>query len=89
VAGLPAILVPLPSAADDHQTANARLTEAAGAAWLMAQDGFTASALARRLFELLRSPERLAAAARAAQLAAIPDAARRLADLVQSVGEAA
>jgi UDP-N-acetylglucosamine--N-acetylmuramyl-(pentapeptide) pyrophosphoryl-undecaprenol N-acetylglucosamine transferase len=89
VAGLPAILVPLPSAADDHQTVNARHCESAGSAWLMAQSDFTAPALARRLFELLRSPERLAAAARAAQAAALPDAARRLADVVQLAGEAA
>jgi UDP-N-acetylglucosamine--N-acetylmuramyl-(pentapeptide) pyrophosphoryl-undecaprenol N-acetylglucosamine transferase len=89
VAGLPAILVPLPSAADDHQTANAKVSEAAGAGWLMVQSDFTASALARRLFELLRSPDRLAAAARAAQDAAVPDAARRLADVVQIAGEAA
>jgi UDP-N-acetylglucosamine--N-acetylmuramyl-(pentapeptide) pyrophosphoryl-undecaprenol N-acetylglucosamine transferase len=83
VAGLPAILVPLPSAADDHQTVNARLTERAGAAWMMAQTDFTPPALARRLFELLRAPERLAAAAEAAHAAALPDAARRLADVVQ------
>jgi len=89
VAGLPAILVPLPSAADDHQTVNAQLCETAGAAWMMAQGDFTAAALARRLFELLRSPDRLAAAARAAQAAAVPDAAQRLADVVQLAGEAA
>jgi UDP-N-acetylglucosamine--N-acetylmuramyl-(pentapeptide) pyrophosphoryl-undecaprenol N-acetylglucosamine transferase len=89
VAGLPAILVPLPSAADDHQTANARFCETAGAAWLVPQSEFTPPALARRLFELLRNPERLAAAARAAQAAAVPDAARRLADVVQVAGAAA
>jgi UDP-N-acetylglucosamine--N-acetylmuramyl-(pentapeptide) pyrophosphoryl-undecaprenol N-acetylglucosamine transferase len=89
VAGLPAILVPLPSAADDHQTVNARLCETIGAAWVMPQDSFTASALARRLFDLLRSPDKLAEASAAARRAAMPDAARRLADLVQTVGEAA
>jgi len=89
VAGLPAILVPLPSAADDHQSVNARFCEGAGAAWLMPQTEFTPPALARRLFELLRSPDRLAAAARAAQAAAVPDAARRLADVVQTAGDAA
>jgi UDP-N-acetylglucosamine--N-acetylmuramyl-(pentapeptide) pyrophosphoryl-undecaprenol N-acetylglucosamine transferase len=89
VAGLPAILVPLPSAADDHQTVNARLCETAGAAWMIAQGDFTAATLARRLFELLRSPERLASAARAAQAAAVPHAAQRLADVVQLAGAAA
>ena len=89
VAGLPALLVPLPSAADDHQTVNARFCESAGAAWTIVQTEFTAPTLARRLFELLRNPERLAAAARAARNAAVPDAARRLADVVQLAGAAA
>ncbi len=89
VAGLPAILVPLPSAADDHQTVNARLTEAAGAAWMMAQSDFTPPALARRLFELLRAPERLTAASAAAHAASMPDAAQRLADVVQGAEAAA
>ncbi len=89
VAGLPALLVPLPSAADDHQTANARLCQAAGAAWMIVQSEFTAPALARRLFELLRNPDRLAAASRAARAAAVPDAAQRLADVVQHAGRAA
>jgi UDP-N-acetylglucosamine--N-acetylmuramyl-(pentapeptide) pyrophosphoryl-undecaprenol N-acetylglucosamine transferase len=89
VAGLPALLVPLPSAADDHQTANARFCEAAGAAWMIVQSEFTAATLARRLFELLRSPDRLAAASRAARAAAVPDAARRLAEIVQLAGKAA
>ncbi len=89
VAGLPAILVPLPSAADDHQTVNARFCEAAGAAWLIVQSEFTPALLARRLFELLRNPERLIAASQAGRAAAVPDAARRLADAVQLAGEAA
>ncbi len=89
VAGLPAILVPLPSAADDHQTVNARCCETAGAAWMIVQSDFTAPTLARRLFELLRHPDRLAAASRAAHAAAVPDAARRLADVVQLAGAAA
>jgi UDP-N-acetylglucosamine--N-acetylmuramyl-(pentapeptide) pyrophosphoryl-undecaprenol N-acetylglucosamine transferase len=87
VAGVPAILVPYPHAADDHQAANARVCEAAGAAWMILQPDFTSAVLARRLFELLRSPDKLVAASRAAHAAAVPDAARRLAELVQSVGQ--
>lgn len=89
LAGRPAILVPLPGAADDHQTYNARHVAHVGGAWLMPQTEFTPSALARRLFELLRNPERLTDAALAARSVAEPAAAKRLADLVASVGDAA
>ncbi len=82
VAGVPAILVPLPSAADDHQTRNARSLEAAGAAWVMPQGEFQPPALARRLFNLLRDGERLTAASAAAKSVANPLAAEALAELV-------
>jgi UDP-N-acetylglucosamine--N-acetylmuramyl-(pentapeptide) pyrophosphoryl-undecaprenol N-acetylglucosamine transferase len=82
VAGVPAILVPLPSAADDHQTRNAKTLEAAGAAWAVAQGEFQPPALARRLFNLLRDGDRLAAASASAKAAANPRAAEALADLV-------
>ncbi len=48
-AGLGAILVPYPSAVDDHQTKNAGFLVAAGAAVLMPQSGFTAERLAAEL----------------------------------------
>jgi UDP-N-acetylglucosamine--N-acetylmuramyl-(pentapeptide) pyrophosphoryl-undecaprenol N-acetylglucosamine transferase len=82
VAGVPAILVPLPIAADDHQTVNARLLEAAGAAWVMPQPDFQPPALARRLFNLIRDGEALVVASAKARAASHPDAAERLADLV-------
>jgi UDP-N-acetylglucosamine--N-acetylmuramyl-(pentapeptide) pyrophosphoryl-undecaprenol N-acetylglucosamine transferase len=88
VAGLPAILVPLASS-DEHQTANATFVEQAGGAWVVAQKDFTAPILARRLFGLLRDPDTLIDAAARARAIGIPDAATRLADLVQSLGEAA
>lgn len=88
-AGRPSILVPLPNAIDDHQTANARSLAAVGAAWLMPQPTFTADALARQLGVVLASPAVLARAAAAAAQEARPDAARRLADLVQSLIRAA
>lgn len=88
-AGRPSILVPLPNAIDDHQTANARSLAAVGAAWLMPQPAFTPDALARQLGVVLASPAVLARAAAAAAQEARPDAARRLADLVQSLIRAA
>ncbi len=81
-AGRPSILVPLPHAIDDHQTANARSLASAGAAWVMPQRSFTPDALASRLTALLSDGPGLARAAAAAASLARPDAARRLADLV-------
>ena len=51
--GIPSVLVPLPSAIDDHQTANAASLASVGGAWPMPQPTFTPEALAARLTELL------------------------------------
>jgi UDP-N-acetylglucosamine--N-acetylmuramyl-(pentapeptide) pyrophosphoryl-undecaprenol N-acetylglucosamine transferase len=83
VAGRPAILVPLPGAIDDHQTANAGALAAAGGAWVMKQPEFTSEALAARLGQLLGDPAQLATAAAASASCGRPDAAARLADAVE------
>ena len=85
VVGRPSILVPLPSAIDDHQTANARALAAAGAAWPMPQPEFTPAALTAQLARLLADPAGLAAAAAAARTQASADAADRLATLVEQL----
>jgi UDP-N-acetylglucosamine--N-acetylmuramyl-(pentapeptide) pyrophosphoryl-undecaprenol N-acetylglucosamine transferase len=85
VAGRPSILVPLPGAIDDHQSANARALAAAGAARVMPQPSFTPDALASTLNELLSAPATLSAMATAARTQARPDAAARLADLVETL----
>jgi UDP-N-acetylglucosamine--N-acetylmuramyl-(pentapeptide) pyrophosphoryl-undecaprenol N-acetylglucosamine transferase len=85
VAGRPAILVPYPHAADDHQSANAAVLSGAGAGWLVPEPELTPMSLAHRLSELAREPSRLAAAAAAARRIGRPDAAARLADLVLDV----
>jgi len=82
VAGLPAIYVPYPFAADDHQSYNARHIEKAGAGWLMKQDDFTVDSLRGKLTGLLIDPSPLNAIATAAAGIGRPDAAERLADLV-------
>jgi len=84
-AGRPALLVPYPFAADDHQRANARAVDEAGGGWLMPEPGFTAQALAARLESLLGRPAALGEAAAKARLAARPDAAAALADLTETV----
>jgi UDP-N-acetylglucosamine--N-acetylmuramyl-(pentapeptide) pyrophosphoryl-undecaprenol N-acetylglucosamine transferase len=82
--GRPAILVPLPGAIDDHQSANAASLAATGGAWAMPQPGFTPEALAARLAALLNTPPDLATAAAAVATAGRAQAASDLADLVQS-----
>ncbi len=82
VVGRPAILVPYPHAADDHQRANARALAAGGAAIALDPDDFTPASLAAALTRLLGEPETLDAMRRAAAAMARPDAAERLADLV-------
>jgi UDP-N-acetylglucosamine--N-acetylmuramyl-(pentapeptide) pyrophosphoryl-undecaprenol N-acetylglucosamine transferase len=84
-AGRPAILVPYPFAADDHQTANARAMSDAGAAWIMPERALGADTLAERLLSLLAEPAALARAAACAQGAGHPDAAERLADLADEL----
>lgn len=64
--GLPSLLVPLPTAAADHQTANARALEAAGAARVLLQRDLTPATLARELHSLLDDRPGLRAMASAA-----------------------
>jgi UDP-N-acetylglucosamine--N-acetylmuramyl-(pentapeptide) pyrophosphoryl-undecaprenol N-acetylglucosamine transferase len=85
-AGRPAILVPLPSATDDHQTANAKEMARAGGARMIAQDKFTSVELAKQMQKLALDPEALANAAARARALGKPDAARALADLVERIG---
>jgi UDP-N-acetylglucosamine--N-acetylmuramyl-(pentapeptide) pyrophosphoryl-undecaprenol N-acetylglucosamine transferase len=84
-AGRPAILVPLPSAADDHQTVNAREMAAAGGARMIAQSEFTPEALARQIEALAADPQALANAASRSLSVGRPHAARDLADLVERI----
>ncbi|GAB4137801.1 MAG: undecaprenyldiphospho-muramoylpentapeptide beta-N-acetylglucosaminyltransferase [Sphingomonadales bacterium] len=82
-AGRPSILVPLPSAMDDHQNANAEILVAARAAIRMPQADFTAVNLAKQLQRLAVQPEELAQMARGAHGLGKPKAAAVLADLVE------
>jgi UDP-N-acetylglucosamine--N-acetylmuramyl-(pentapeptide) pyrophosphoryl-undecaprenol N-acetylglucosamine transferase len=81
-AGRPAVMVPFPSATDDHQTGNAQALVEAGGGWLMPQSSLDAASLAGRLASLLESPAVLARAAGCARATAHLNAARDLADLV-------
>ncbi|MFN8544757.1 MAG: undecaprenyldiphospho-muramoylpentapeptide beta-N-acetylglucosaminyltransferase [Candidatus Binatia bacterium] len=78
--GLPAILVPYPFAADDHQRANAEALRRAGAAEVILDRELTGERLAGAVRGLLGDPAALARAARAALALGRPDAAARVAD---------
>ena len=79
-AGLPGILVPYPEATADHQTANARFMEQAGAAVVVGDAELDARRLAQEVDALLAAPERLEAMGRAARAAARPGAAAFIAE---------
>jgi len=81
-AGRPAILVPLPSAMDDHQTANAREMAATGGAASIPQSAFTPQRLAKQMQKMALEPGALENAAKRAKDAGYPHATRDLTDLV-------
>ena len=85
-AGRPAILIPLPIATDDHQTANARDMTRAGGARTIQQTNFTPSVLARQIEAMAADPIALNNAAARALSVGRPHAARDLADVVERVG---
>lgn len=82
-AGRPALLVPYPFAADDHQRANADAFAAAGGGWVLPQSTLDATLLTAELKRLFEAPATLVRAAGAARAFAEDDAAARLADLVE------
>lgn len=85
VAGRPAILVPLPGAMDDHQTANVREMVEAGGARAIAEADFTPVELAKQMQKLGLDPVGLTNAARRARGCGRPEATRDLADLIESL----
>ena len=85
VAGRPSILVPLAIALDDDQGQNAKFLSDVGAAEVARESQLTVATLSAALETLLTNPARLARMAAAARSVALPDAAERLADVVQAV----
>ena len=84
-AGRPAILIPLPSAMDDHQTANVREMVEVGGARAIAERDFTPVELAKQMQKLGLDPAALANAAARARGCGRPYATRDLADLLESL----
>ena len=79
-AGKAAVLIPLPTATDDHQRKNAEALAAAGAAELLLQKEMTGQTLAARILALAGDSARRARIAAAARSLARPDAAGRIVD---------
>lgn len=87
--GVPSVLVPLPIASADHQTANARALVEAGAAVLVPDAELDAERLAAEVAALVEPAATLSAMAEHARALGRPDAAERVADLVEAAARGA
>ena len=84
-AGKPSVLIPLPTAADDHQRKNAEVMRDAGAAQVLEQKALTGDALATRILTMIDDRNTLEAMSVAARRLARPDAARVIVDRALSL----
>lgn len=82
--GMPSILVPYPYAADDHQSANARVFEVAGAAVLRQQEELDAGQLVADLTRIVEDDEHRQAMSAKARALAAPDAAAQICDVISA-----
>ncbi len=87
IIGRPAILIPLPSAADNHQMENAKRFSDAGAGWLMSEGNYDPEKFAARLAQMVNEPEILYQAGTQAHNIALPDAAEKMADVVADIAK--
>lgn len=85
---LPALLIPYPTAVRDHQMGNARVLQDICAADVVAQEDLTGSWLRDYIVSVFQKPERLENMSAAMMKRAQPNAAGRLADLLEKVGGA-
>ena len=84
-AGKAAIMIPLPTAADDHQRKNAEAMQNAGAAKMIVQDQLSPEVLASTLAALASSPETIANMEQAAKKLAREDAASATVDIIEEL----
>jgi UDP-N-acetylglucosamine--N-acetylmuramyl-(pentapeptide) pyrophosphoryl-undecaprenol N-acetylglucosamine transferase len=83
--GRPAIMVPLPNSADNHQLVNAKVFEDDGAGWVIEQKDFTPENLTNRLREILKMNEELKIMSSIMRKHAVYDAHERLADKIETL----
>ena len=84
-AGKASIMVPLPTAADDHQRKNAEAMQTAGAARMILQKDLTGETLAKNILELIDSPDAITRMEEAAKKLARADAAEVTVDLIEDL----
>ena len=84
ISGHPSILVPYPFAADDHQTCNAEVFSAAGAAVLVQEKDLDAEKLASLAASILQDLPTYKRMAKAARALAVPDAADRVCSAIET-----
>lgn len=84
-AGRPAIFVPYPYAADDHQLYNALELENIGAAWLIKQDHFNINSLKEKLESFFTDPQQLAMAAATVRSLYVDDIEEKFIDLLEKL----
>ncbi|HXC97607.1 MAG TPA: undecaprenyldiphospho-muramoylpentapeptide beta-N-acetylglucosaminyltransferase [Edaphobacter sp.] len=85
-AGKPALLVPLPTAADDHQRKNAELVVQGGAAEMLLQSELTPEILLERLTGFLTDRERLQKTSAAARAMGKPGALKKIGEMIAGLG---
>lgn len=83
----PAILIPFPYAAEDHQTYNANIFASTGAAKVFSEASLTPEMLTAEILNLLRSPQTLANMSQQASSLAVPDSTVQLAQLIRQLVE--
>jgi UDP-N-acetylglucosamine--N-acetylmuramyl-(pentapeptide) pyrophosphoryl-undecaprenol N-acetylglucosamine transferase len=84
-AGKASIMIPLPTAADDHQRKNAEALQSSGAARMILQRDLNADSLAKEILDFVNSPKKISAMERAAKSLARADAAEVTVDLIESL----
>ncbi len=83
--GIPAVLIPLPFAADNHQLANAKVLEKAGAAVIREEKGLTAADLSETILELLKDGEKRRLMSESGKKVFIKDASFELLKFIMAV----
>lgn len=84
-AGKASIMIPLPTAADDHQRKNAEALQSGGASKMILQADLSGERLAHEISRLLDSPEAITAMERAAKAMSREDAAEKTAELIEEL----
>lgn len=86
-AGKAAIMIPLPTAADDHQRKNAEALQTAGAARMILQKDLSGNVLATAIKSLINAPEKITEMEKAAKTLVRGDAAVKMVDLIESLAK--